>query len=69
MKKTSVIRPYLKFYIAAKEALATFKIACENRMKEDFKKTKMLEKEMKRHEIFTDNSRRKQRQLKDQVNL
>ena len=69
VKKTSVIRPYLKFYIAAKEALATFKIACENRRKEDFKKTKMLKKKRKRHEILTDDSRRKRRQLKDQVNL
>ena len=55
--------------MAAKEALATFKIAYENLLKVDFIKTKMLEKEMKRHEILTDNSRRKQRQLNDQVNL
>ena len=67
--KTSVIRPYLKFSTAAKEALANHKIAYENRLKEDFNKNKMLEKERKRHEILTDDSRRKRRQLKDQVNL
>ena len=67
--KTSVIRPHLKFSTAAKEALTNHKIAYENRLKEDFNKTKMLEKERKRHEILTDDSRRKRRQLKDQVNL
>ena len=51
--------------MAAKEALATFKIAYENLLKVDFIKTKMLEKERKRHEILTDDSRQKRIQMKD----
>lgn len=65
--KKSVMRPYLKFSTAAKEALASHKMAYENRLREDFNRHKLVEKEKKRQEVLTDDSRRKRRQLKDQV--
>ena len=67
VSKNSVMKPYLKFSTVAKEGLTKHKNAFENRLKEDFNKFKVAEKEKKRQELLTDDSRRKRRQQKDQV--
>ncbi len=70
MPNNGATKPYLKFSSSTKEALVQFKNAYENRLQEDHKKFKLLEKEKRRKDALTSGEgRRKRQEINRQVNL
>lgn len=56
-------KPYLKFSASTKEALAKAKEMSEERLREDYKKIKILAREKKRQEVLGSDEERRKRQM------